>query len=282
MPAAAPPTTPGSGGTDTTTFETTTITTRKGVEAKVQVRGSGGRPLVWFHGAGGLFPAEPLLDALAQRYQVFASEWPGFGTEPTEGLLEDMLDFALHGWDVIEALGLRGEAPHLAGHSMGGMIAGEMAALNPRGLGKLVLVSAAGLWLDEHPIPDIFAMLPFELAEVLFADPAAGERFLAGGADFSDDEALKTLLVTNARRLGTAGKILFPVPNRRLAKRLYRVTNPTLVLWGAQDKLIPPVYAERFTRSIEGSRAELIDGAGHMLPYEQPATAAAAITDFLG
>jgi pimeloyl-ACP methyl ester carboxylesterase len=266
----------------TPTFETTTITTRKGIDAEVQVRGTGGDPLVWFHGAGGLFPAEPLLDALAERYQVYAAEWPGFGTESTEGFLEDMLDFALHGWDVVEALGLGGRAPHVVGHSMGGMIAGEMAALNPRGLGKLVLVSAAGLWLDEEPIPDIFAMLPFELAEVLFADAEVGERFLAGGADFSDDEALKTLLVTNARRLGTAGKILFPVPNRRLAKRLYRVTNPTLVLWGAQDHLIPPVYATRFTELIEASRAEIIDGAGHMLPYEQPEAAASAITSFLG
>ena len=54
--------------------------------------------------------------------------------------------------------------PHLVGHSMGGMIAAEMACLAPHDLGRLVLVSAAGLWLDDQPIPDIFAALPFEIA----------------------------------------------------------------------------------------------------------------------
>jgi pimeloyl-ACP methyl ester carboxylesterase len=261
--------------------EVRAISTRRGVDGKVHVRGSG-HPLVWFHGAGGLFPTEPLLDGLSADYQVFACEWPGFGEESTEGSLEDMLDFALHGWDVIEALGLGDARPHLVGHSMGGMIAAEMAAINPRGLSKLVLVSAAGLWLDEHPVPDIFAMLPFELADVLFANSARGESFLSGGADFSDDEALKTLLITNARRLGTAGKILFPVPNRRLCKRLYRLSNATLVLWGAQDKLLAPAYADRFASLIENAAVQLIPDAGHMLPYEQPEAATAAIKAFLG
>ena len=55
---------------------------------------------------------------------------------------------------------------------------------------------------------------------------------LTAGLDFSDADALKLFLVGNARRLGTAGKILFPIPNRRLSKRLYRVTTPTVLVWG--------------------------------------------------
>jgi pimeloyl-ACP methyl ester carboxylesterase len=262
----------------------TEVTTRKGITAKVRVDGpADGPPLVWFHGAGCLFPAEPTLDALATTFRVHAAEWPGFGEEPTEGLVEDMLDFTLHGWDLVDALGLTGARPHLAGHSMGGMIAAEMAALNPTGLDRLVLVASVGLWLDSQPIPDIFAMLPFELAETLFADAKAGEAALTAGLDFSDDMALKLFLVGNARRLGTAGKILFPIPNRRLSKRLYRVTNPTLLLWGSEDRLVPPVYAERFAELMTATTAEvrLIEGAAHMLPYEQPAEAAAAITKFL-
>ena len=117
---------------------------------------------------------------------------------------------------------------------------------------------------------------------MLFADPKTGESVLAGGLDFSDDDALKNLLIRNARRLGTAGKILFPIPNRRLSKRLYRLSNETLVLWGAQDKLLIPAYAQRYGELIPNSRVELIEGAGHMLPYEQPAAAAKAIAGFLG
>ena len=58
------------------------------------------------HGAGGLFPENPFLDKLAERYHVFAPEFPAYGESTGEELLEDMLDFALHGWDVITALGL--------------------------------------------------------------------------------------------------------------------------------------------------------------------------------
>jgi pimeloyl-ACP methyl ester carboxylesterase len=259
---------------------TSRVTTRRGIDATVHTRGDG-PPLVWLHGAGGLFPVEPLLDLLAEDHTVHAPEWPGFGEDQTEGYLHDMLDFTLHGWDLVDALQL--DRPHLAGHSMGGMIAAEMAALNPSGLASLTLVDAVGLWLDDHPVPDIFAMLPFELAQVLFADPAVGEALLTAGLDFSDDDALTTLLVNNARRLGTAGKILFPIPNRRLSKRLYRITTPTLVVWGEQDHLVGPVYAERFRELLTATAAEVVvvPRAGHMLPYEQPQEAADAIRRFL-
>ena len=78
---------------------------------------------------------------------------------------------------------------------------------------------------------------------MLFHDPAKGAALLTGGVDFTDMEALKTFYIGNARRLAMAGKILFPIPNRRLSKRLYRLSAPTLVCGGTGDKLIPPVYA---------------------------------------
>ena len=181
------------------------------------------------------------LDRLASRYHVFSPELPGYGESTGEELLEDMLDFTLHGWDVVAALGLR--RPHLVGHSMGGMIAAEMAAVAPGDLDRLVLVAAAGLWIEAHPIPDIFALLPAQLVELLFQDPERGQQLLTGGVDFSDMEAFKNFYLGQQRRLAMAGKILFPIPNRRVSKRLYRVTAKTLVLWGAADRLIVPAYA---------------------------------------
>ena len=255
------------------------IETARGVRCRV-LEGGGGAPLVFLHGAAGLLRDNPFLDALARRYHVFAPELPGYGESTGEELLEDMLDFTLHGWDVVAALGL--DRPHLVGHSMGGMIAAEMACLAPRDLGKLVLASAAGLWMDEHPIPDVFAMLPFELVEVLFHDTARGSALLTGGLDLADMDALKTFYLANARRMAMAGKILFPVPNRRVSKRLYRLTAPTLVLWGERDALIPPVYAERWGQLIPGARVERIASAGHMLPWEAPDEFADAVTRFLG
>jgi pimeloyl-ACP methyl ester carboxylesterase len=255
------------------------VDTRKGTRCRV-LEGGSGAPLVFFHSAGGLLADNPFLDRLAQRHHVFAPEWPGYGDSTGEELLEDMLDFALHGWDLVEALGLRG--PRLVGHSMGGMIAAEMACLSPREVGKLVLACPAGLWLDEHPIADIFALLPFQLAELLFHDPARGQALLTGGADLSDMDALKEFYVASQRRLAMAGKILFPVPNRRLSKRLYRLTAETLLLWGASDRLIVPAYAARWQALIATARVQLIDGAGHMLPYEQPEEFVKAVEGFLG
>src|SRR4029453_5742716 len=196
------------------------VETRRGLRGRVFEAGSGA-PLVFFHGAGGLLRDNPFLDDLARRHHVLAPEWPGYGESTGEEHLEDMLDFALHGWDLVGALGL--SPPHLVGHSMGGMIAAEMACLAPHDLGRLVLVSAAGLWLDAEPIPDIFAALPFEIPGLLFADPAMGAALLTGGLALHDMDALKDFYIGNARRLGMAGKILFPIPNRRLSKRLYRL-----------------------------------------------------------
>jgi pimeloyl-ACP methyl ester carboxylesterase len=255
------------------------VDTAKGTRCRV-LEGGSGAPLVFFHGAAGLLADNPFLDGLARRYHVFAPEWPGYGESTGEELLEDMLDFALHGWDLVDALGVR--RPHVVGHSMGGMIAAEMACLAPRDLTKLVLVSAAGLWLPEHPVPDIFAMLPHEIADVLFADAQAGQALLTGGADLSDIEALKDFYIVTQRRLGMAGKILFPIPNRRVAKRLYRLSAETLVLWGATDRLIVPAYAAQWKALIPGARVEMVEGAGHMLPYEQPDAFVAAVARFLG
>ena len=255
------------------------VETRKGIAFTARVAGEG-PPLLYLHGAGGLYAEEPVLEGLADHFQVFAPEWPGYGEQETEGQIEDMLDFALHGWDMIDALGL--ELPHVVAHSMGGMIAAEMACLNPKALGRLALICPAGLWVDEHPIPDLFSMLPFELAKVLFHDPKVGEKVLTQGLDFSDMGALQNFLVGNARRLGTAGKILFPIPNRRLSKRLYRQTADTLLVWGREDRFIPLLYAEAWRKQLPSSELTVVDAAGHMVPYEQSAAVLEAIRKFLG
>jgi pimeloyl-ACP methyl ester carboxylesterase len=256
-----------------------TVTTKRGCKVRVLEAG-GGTPLVYLHGAGGLFPENPFLDALAKKYHVFAPELPGYGDSSGDDLLEDMLDFTLHGWDVVAELGL--ERPHLVGHSMGGMIAAEMAALAPNDLRKLVLIAPAGLWIPEQPIPDLYAMLPHEYPKYLFHDPEAGLKLLTGGLDFSNLEVLAEFYIANSRRMAMAGKILFPIPNRRLAKRLYRVRAETLLVWGTSDALIGDAYAERWKEAIAGSRLVRIQEAGHMLPYEQPEVFVSAVAGFLG
>ena len=88
--------------------------------------GGEGPALVFLHGAGGVTADDPLLAALAKTHRVYAPLVPGYGDSDECPEIRDMLDFTLHAWDVVAALALKD--PILVGHSMGGMIAAEMAA----------------------------------------------------------------------------------------------------------------------------------------------------------
>jgi pimeloyl-ACP methyl ester carboxylesterase len=260
------------------------LQTRRGTRVRVLEGGPADAPAVVFmHGLAGLLDdtSRTFLDLMAEHYRVFAPELPGYGDSVGEELLEDMLDFTLHGWDVVDALGLSGRRPSLVGHSLGGMIAAEMTCLAPDAIEKLVLVDAFGLWLDEHPIPDVFSFLPYEFGDYLFHDSQRAATLLAGATDLADPDKLRQFVIANARRLGTAGKIMFPIPNRRVSKRLYRLTTDTLVVWAEHDRLLPPVYASRWQALLPKSRAVCLPDAGHMLPYEQPQTLAREVLAFL-
>ncbi|MFP6699692.1 MAG: alpha/beta fold hydrolase [Alphaproteobacteria bacterium] len=244
--------------------------------APVEVWQAGqGTPLVFLHGAGGLMPDDRFFQALAGQFHVHAPLLPGYGGSEGEDELKDMLDTTLHTGDVIDALGLTGAA--LVGHSMGGMIAAELAALAPNDVSRLALIAPAGLWLDDHPVEDLFAKLPFELPELLFHDVALGESLLTAGLDLEDPAFLSEFLIGNARRLGMAGKLLFPIPDRGLSRRLHRIKARTLILWGASDRLISPVYGDAFAAAIPNSELEIVAEAGHLVTMEKPGRVVDAI-----
>jgi pimeloyl-ACP methyl ester carboxylesterase len=254
-------------------MELKTVSTKR-VPVRYYEGGSGQR-LVFLHGAGRLDDDLPFLNALAEKFHVYAPLVPGYGDSEECPELRDMLDFTLHTWDVVEALGVKD--PILAGLSMGGMIAAEMAAIAPNDVSRLALIAPAGLWLDEHPIPDIFAMMPYDLPHYLFWNEEEGKRRMTPDGDLGDPKFLQAFLVQNARQLGAASKILFPIPERGLAGRLYRIKAKTVLIWGACDRLIPTPYAYAFERAIAGARLVVIPEAGHMAPFEKTADVVAAI-----
>jgi pimeloyl-ACP methyl ester carboxylesterase len=141
-------------------------------------------------------------------------------------------------------------------------------------------LAPAGLWLDDHPVTDMFSKLPYELPGLLFHDAEAGQKLLTTGGNMEDPEFLKQFLVMNARRLGMAGKILFPIPDRGLAQRLHRITAKTLIVWGREDVLIPPVYGDAFKKAISKSKLVGVAKAGHAVGQEKPAAVLKAIRDF--
>ena len=157
------------------------------------------------------------------------------------------------------------------------MIAAEMAAVVPNDVERLGLIAPAGLWLDDHPIPDLFATLPHELPELLFHDPALGERLMAPDGDLDNPKLLEAFMIRNARQLTMASKLLFPVPDRGLAERLYRIRARAVIVWGEHDRLIPPVYCEAFGRRVAGSELVMVPAAGHMVIIEGTEAVVAAL-----
>jgi pimeloyl-ACP methyl ester carboxylesterase len=255
-------------------MEQVPISIRGGRFTTSMARGGSGTPLLFLHGAGGPMTGAPFLDDLARHFTVYAPAHPGFG--PGEGVenLDDILDFALYYLDFLDAVGI--EKAHVVGHSLGGMLAAEIAALAPRAVNRLVLVCPAGLWLDQVPIPDFFTFSPEQMVRSALHDPKGpvGRTLLAQLLD-------PNLMLESYRCLASAAKFLWPMPDKGLRKRIHRVTMPTLVMWGASDGLIPTVYADAFHAAIPGSRVTILNGAGHLPMLEQRDSFVEAVTSFL-
>jgi pimeloyl-ACP methyl ester carboxylesterase len=233
-----------------------------------------GDPVLFLHGAGGLF-WDPLLDAIAASHRVVAPEHPGAGDSQGLEHVEDLWDLVLYYNELLDAL----ELPRVSivGHSFGGMVAAEIAANNPERVSKLALIAPIGLWLDEHPVPDISGVPPERIPELVLADPQGPVAALMPAPDPSNPESLFKAAMTLASIL----QFIWPLPDKGLSKRLYRVKAPTLLVWGAQDKLVDPAYGQAFAAAIAGARLELIDGAGHLPNLEQPEATIGVLTEFL-
>jgi pimeloyl-ACP methyl ester carboxylesterase len=247
-----------------------------------------GDPLLFLHGINGLH-WDALLERLAGRYRVIAPSHPGFGDESQQEL-DTVQDLVYAYLDLLDALDLDGVP--VVGHSLGGMIAAELAATQPKRFTKLALMAPLGLWDINRPTFDFFACTPREMGEALFFDPEsdaakhAGETGLrqlaAAGHDSDEGQHLIDVYVERAKTLATTAKYLWPIPNRGLDKRIHRVSAPTLLIWGAGDGVIEPSYADDFMAAIDGARCEHVAEAGHELGIEQPERVAELITGFVG
>jgi pimeloyl-ACP methyl ester carboxylesterase len=244
---------------------------------KVRTDGSGD-PLLFLHGAGGLRGWDPFLADLATRYTVYAPSHPGFETSTGIEHIDDIVDLVVYYNDLLDTLGL--DSAHVVGHSMGGMLAAELAALSPQRVRKLVLANAVGLWLDDHPVADFFAMTPDQLAVALWHDPAS-EVAKAMMTLPEDEQAQLEAYLLRQQHLASAGKFLWPIPDKGLKKRIHRIHAPTLVLWGQSDGLVPVVYAQALHQRIPASQVTIMPRCGHMPMYEDPKGFVSAVTAFL-
>jgi pimeloyl-ACP methyl ester carboxylesterase len=249
------------------------------VETEVEISG-GGRPLVYLHGPWGLAPDRPFLAHLASANKIYAPRHPGTtrGDPDAVHALDSWLDLLVYYGELLDRLEL--DVPALVGHSFGGLVAAEFAAAVPSRARQLVLIDPVGLWRDDLPVRNWMLLSEKERKPSLFALPEAdaARRFFAlpheGGERI---DALAQLIWAQA----CTGKFVWPVPDRGLRRRAHRIAAPTLILWGTDDRIIAPAYAQEFAQCIVGARVQLIENAGHLPHLEQLEITAKAINEFL-
>ncbi len=126
------------------------------------------------------------------------------------------------------------------------------------------------------PKLDRFIIPPEAVVRAGFADPALAEAELA--VVRTPEELDRDL----RNRFAVARLQWQPRHDLRLPKWMHRIATPTAIVWGAEDRIVPPAYAAEFARLIPGSRVTLIPGCGHFPQIEAPDAFHAAVTGFLG
>jgi pimeloyl-ACP methyl ester carboxylesterase len=168
----------------------------------------------------------------------------------------------------------------VVGSSLGGWIAAEMAVKCHDRFSGLVLVAPLGIKVGDREtrdIPDIFALAPDEVARLQYRDPV---RAAVDHSALSDDQ----LTVIARNREATALYAWEPYfHNPKLRQWLHRITLPTLLLWGADDRFVTAAYyGDAFRTAIPGARFETVVGAGHFPHIEEPGAFVERVSGFMG
>jgi pimeloyl-ACP methyl ester carboxylesterase len=251
--------------------ETLTIDVN-GFPTRVWRKGSGPR-LGFLAGFGGLPRWVPFLDELAKRRTVIVPSLPGFpGGDRGHTVLDTHLDWLVAVRDILTKSDLIGA--NLAGSSVGGSMAAEIAALWPDSVRRLALIAPFGLFEEADPPVDPWAQRADAVPGLMCADPAIWTALKTAPEGANSTE----WPIEQTRAAEAAARIFWPLGNTKLEKRLGLISAPTLLIWGAEDKLMPRGYADRFAQRIKGrTEIKMIPGAGHLAELDQPASVAEAI-----
>jgi pimeloyl-ACP methyl ester carboxylesterase len=242
-------------------------------------RDGSGEPVLFLHAAGGAGTWPEFNARLARRFDVIAPDHPGFGKSDEFPEAEGVDDLVYHYLDVLDALGL--ESVHVVGASFGGWIAAELAVAAPHRVRSLVLLSAAGLRLPDHPVTDLFLTPPAKLPEILFHSPPPAPPPADPDADDSGPD-LDAILAAYREATSLARFSWVPyLSNPKLERRLRRITSPALVIAPDDDRLIPVAHARRYAERIPGARYAEVADCGHAMHFEKPAECADLTTAFI-
>jgi len=243
-------------------------------------------PTVFF-GHGLLFSGwmfHPQIAALSDEYRCVAIDWRGQGQSTATRDGYDMDTLAADAVGVIEALGV---APvHYVGLSMGGFIGQRIAARRPALIRSLILLDTSAGPEDPDKArrykflaliyrvtgirPLRKAVLPLMFGPAFLADPS--------NTQLIDEWQVR---LSRCRRAGVSRAVRGVADRLPIEDEISRISAPTLVIVGADDRATPPPKSERIAQRIPGARLEQIGDCGHSSPLEQPAAVTALLRDFL-
>jgi pimeloyl-ACP methyl ester carboxylesterase len=239
--------------------------------------GGDGPPFVYLHSTlGESMRWLPFHAAWSKHFTVYAPLHPGFGQSGGFDQIDSIEDMAFHYVELFDALGL-GEVI-LGGVSLGGWIAAEFAVRWPERVKKLWLSAAPGLWVEEQPLPDLFREMTHveRLRSLLFHDPGGYMATMVLGDNPDDERRLAAY-----QAMTVLARLTWDRPyDPKLPQRLHRIQCPTLLLWGANDQLVPSAYGEAYRKYIPQAEMKLIPACGHLGMFEKEEEFVEAVTKF--
>ena len=262
---------------------------------QVHVRDEGPRddpiPIVLIHGtSASLHTWDGWVAALSPHRRVIRMDLPGFGlTGPAPDADYSMTRYSGFMRDLLDLLKLNEVV--MAGNSLGGGIAWQTALAHPTRVRQLVLVDATGYPLQPQSMP-----IGFRLAQIAWLAPVtqkilprsmieASVRNVYGQPDKVSPAMVNRyyeLTLREGNRASLTQRFQYRSNDAALAGQISQLRLPTLILWGSEDRLIPPDHAQRFQQAIAGSELLVFEGLGHVPHEENPEATVQAVKRFLG
>jgi pimeloyl-ACP methyl ester carboxylesterase len=255
------------------TPETDRLVTR-GVSVRVR-RAGAGTPMLFLHGAGGWPAWLPFFERLSRRYALTVAEHPCFGASDDPRWLRSVADLAMYYLDLLDQ---NYSSPvHVVGHSLGGWTAAEAAVRNTGRLATLTLLAPAGIRVKGIPPGDNFIWSPEEAAHNRFHDQSFAEALLKAPPPSEEEIDIELQTKLAAVKFGWEPRWLDP----DLEKWLHRITVPTHVVWGREDKILPSAYAKLWGERVPGAQVSMVEACGHSPHVEQAELVADKVIAFL-
>lgn len=241
-------------------------------------RGGAGAPLLFLHDVHGPL-WEGLPERLARGRTVVLPALAGFPGSAYREDLDTIEDLAFWTLALLEQRGLAGA--DVVAEGFGGWVAAEVASRWPQAFGRIALIAPFGIRLGAAPPGALFELRGDQRRRTLFVDPDCEIAQRLSPDMPTSLEQFEFALTADRAAARFAWRPY--LHNPKLARRLARVGNPALVLWGADDRLLPAVpYAEAWRAALPQAAVEVVPGAGHAMGLEQPGAAAERIEAFLG